>query len=63
VFELVRHRGLSYREIAAVLELSEQTVANHMSLALKDLAHLLSDLLPGASPYDEQSGELGGSDA
>lgn len=37
VFRLVREEGLSYRETAAVLGLSEQTVANHMSLALADL--------------------------
>jgi len=37
VFRLVREEGLSYRETAGVLGLSEQTVANHMSLALGDL--------------------------
>jgi RNA polymerase sigma-70 factor (ECF subfamily) len=37
VFRLVREEGLSYREAAEVLVLSEQTVANHMSLALADL--------------------------
>jgi len=37
VFRLVRQEGLSYREAAEVLGLSEQTVANHMSLALADL--------------------------
>jgi RNA polymerase sigma-70 factor (ECF subfamily) len=52
VFRLVREDGLSYRETAEVLGLSEQTVANHMSLALADLRTALrpfvSDL--GASP-------------
>jgi len=37
VFRLVREEGLSYRDTAEVLGLSEQTVANHMSLALADL--------------------------
>lgn len=37
VFRLVREEGLSYREIAGVLGLSAQTVANHMSLAMADL--------------------------
>lgn len=45
VFELVRFRGLSYAETAQVMELSRQTVANHMSLALKDLRHLLGTFL------------------
>jgi RNA polymerase sigma-70 factor (ECF subfamily) len=37
VFRLVREEGLSYRDVAEVLGLSQQTVANHMSLALADL--------------------------
>jgi RNA polymerase sigma factor (sigma-70 family) len=42
VFTLVRHYGLSYRETAAVLDLSPQTVANHLSLALADLRESLA---------------------
>ena len=42
VFVLVRHYGLSYREAAAVLDLSPQTVANHLSLALADLRESLA---------------------
>ena len=49
VFELVRFDGLSYREVADALELSAQTVANHMSLALRDL-RLLLDRSEGPSP-------------
>jgi RNA polymerase sigma-70 factor (ECF subfamily) len=41
VFILVHHHGLSYRETAAVLDLSPQTVANHLTLALADLRTLL----------------------
>jgi RNA polymerase sigma-70 factor (ECF subfamily) len=37
VFLLVRHQGLSHREVAQLLGLSPQTVANHLSLALTDL--------------------------
>jgi len=37
VFLLVRHQGLSHREVAQLLDLSPQTVANHLSLALADL--------------------------
>lgn len=43
VFELVRFGGLSYREVSEALELSVQTVANHMSLALRDLRLLLAE--------------------
>ncbi len=37
IFRLVREEGLTYQEVAQVLGLSPQTVANHMSLALADL--------------------------
>jgi RNA polymerase sigma-70 factor (ECF subfamily) len=43
VFELVRLSGLTHREAAEALGLSPQTVANTMSLALKDLRELLAD--------------------
>ncbi|HXV86864.1 MAG TPA: sigma-70 family RNA polymerase sigma factor [Gemmatimonadales bacterium] len=45
VFLLARQDGLSYQEIALVLHLSPQTVANHMSLALRDLRQALSPFL------------------
>lgn len=45
VFVLVRRQGLSYRETAEVLDLSVQTVANHMSLALADLRARLEPVL------------------
>ncbi len=41
VFVLVRQQGMSYREASAILGLSQQTVANHMSLALADLRRAL----------------------
>jgi len=50
VFRLAREEGLSYAEIAAVLDLSPQTVANHMSLALADLRRALRPFLPAPEP-------------
>ncbi len=47
VVELVRLRGLSHREAAEALELSQQTVANRMTLAMADLRTMLADVLPG----------------
>jgi RNA polymerase sigma-70 factor (ECF subfamily) len=48
VFRLVREEGLSYQEVARALELSPQTVANHMSLALADLRTSLKPFLPSS---------------
>ena len=56
VFELIRLRGLSYRDAAEVLELSDRTVANHLRLAMKDLKDMLSDFLaeePAEWPADD----------
>jgi RNA polymerase sigma-70 factor (ECF subfamily) len=58
VFRLARTEGLSYREIADVMGLSPQTVANQMSRALTELHHALdrnslhgsADATPPASP-------------
>jgi len=46
VIELVRLRGLTHQEAADALEISQQTVANRMTLALADLRVLLADILP-----------------
>jgi RNA polymerase sigma-70 factor (ECF subfamily) len=46
VVELIRLRGLSHREAAEALGISQQTVANRMTLALADLRTLLADILP-----------------
>ena len=45
IFRLAREEGLTYAEIASVLELSPQTVANHMGLALADLRRDLAEYL------------------
>lgn len=42
VFRLSRDRGLSNKEIAAVLKLSEKTVERHITLALQDLRKIFS---------------------
>ena len=46
IFKLVREGGFSYEEIAEIMEISRQTVANHMSLALSDLRVMLRPFLP-----------------
>ncbi|MGD8277294.1 MAG: RNA polymerase sigma-70 factor [Gemmatimonadota bacterium] len=50
VFRLARVEGLSYPEIAEVMGLAQQTVANHMSLALADLRLALRAFLPDDRP-------------
>ena len=58
VFEMIRFHGLSYREVGEVLDLSSQTVANHMTHAYKDLRRLLSEYLPERQ-VAERAGEPG----
>jgi len=41
IFSLVREQGLSYREVAEVLDLSPRTVESQMGIALKKLAAAL----------------------
>lgn len=57
VFELVRLHGLSYRETAEALEISEQTVANHVSRALGELRRRLADVRAGNAT--REAGEPG----
>lgn len=45
IFILSRYHGLTHPEIAEALGLSVQTVANHMSVALKDLRSALAEHL------------------
>ena len=55
VFVLVREHGLSYEGVADVTGLTRQTVANHMSLALRDLRTMLRPFLSPSS--DGEAGE------
>jgi RNA polymerase sigma-70 factor (family 1) len=50
VFVLSRYHGHSYREIAEIMEISPQTVANQMSAALDELRERLSSHLPDPQP-------------
>ena len=60
VFRLARERGFSYAEIAEITQLTRQTVANHMSLALSDLRVMLRPFLQtaeedrGATDFDSK---------
>lgn len=45
VFELSRYESKSYKEIAKLLSLSEKTVENHISLALKQLRRFITFFL------------------
>jgi RNA polymerase sigma-70 factor, ECF subfamily len=47
VFVLGHFHDLSYREIAEALDITPRTVANHMTLALRDLRHALRPFLKG----------------
>jgi RNA polymerase sigma-70 factor (ECF subfamily) len=46
VFELNRRQGLSYKEIAKVLDITRKTVENHIANALQDIRDqmLLKDI-------------------
>ena len=56
VFELVRFGGFSFQEVAEALDLSVQTVANHMSAALRHLRADLADLVEEAPHGGEGRG-------
>ena len=49
VLVLAHLQGLSYREIAELLDISVETVKKHISLALADLRRLLADHFPGSA--------------
>jgi RNA polymerase sigma-70 factor (ECF subfamily) len=55
VFRLVREEGLSYQEVAELMELSPQTVANHMSLAMADLRTMLKPYFSDSSGNEEDA--------
>jgi RNA polymerase sigma-70 factor (ECF subfamily) len=56
VFRLVRTEGLSYREVAEVMGLSTQTVANQMSKALVSLHRTLDRVFKDGVPGEHASG-------
>jgi RNA polymerase sigma-70 factor (ECF subfamily) len=57
VFRLAREEGLSYQEIADILHLSLQTVANHTSLAMADLRTALRPYLSGQTDSNTEAGD------
>jgi RNA polymerase sigma-70 factor (ECF subfamily) len=56
VFELARYHDLTHKQIALALSMAPQTVANHMSAALRDLRVSLADLLGESRSRTESSG-------
>ena len=59
MFRLVREEGLSYQEVAQLMDLSPQTVANHMSLAMADLRTALKPFLSGGDESEQEGEETG----
>jgi len=66
VFDLAHLRGLSYKEVAAVMGISPKTVGNHMTAALRQLRQVLqplvaedrdtgTDAVPSSQPKPVQS--------
>lgn len=45
VFKMIREEGLSYREVADLLDISERTVEVHLKLAVKDLRTRIENYL------------------
>lgn len=45
VFRLVREEGMTYKQVGAILEISQNTIETHMRLALKDIKQLLDKYL------------------
>lgn len=44
IFKLIKEDGLSYKEVASILDISPKTVDSQLCLALKKLAHLLQQV-------------------
>ncbi|MEN8373984.1 MAG: sigma-70 family RNA polymerase sigma factor [Gemmatimonadota bacterium] len=63
IFLLARESDLSYAEIAEVTGLARQSVANQMSLALRDLRTALAAHLPAGVARPENSRRKEGPDA
>lgn len=43
VFMMIKDDGMSYREVAGILDLSERTIEVHLKLAIQDLRAILKD--------------------
>jgi DNA-directed RNA polymerase specialized sigma24 family protein len=54
VFTLFHLYGMSHREIASILDIQPQSVANHLHRALADLRVSLRDHYPRLAPADER---------
>jgi RNA polymerase sigma-70 factor (ECF subfamily) len=69
VFLLVRHHGLTHRQVAEALGISSQTVSNHMATALEQLRAALAPYLTDpcvkdtAGPLREQLSRVAGDSA
>jgi RNA polymerase sigma-70 factor (ECF subfamily) len=50
VFRLVKEEGLSYKEAAQLLDLSEKTVENQIAIALKKVRQAISFKIPANHP-------------
>lgn len=57
IFRLVREGGLTYKEVSRVLDISPQTVANLMSLALSNLRAALGPLMAEGTDSDDPEEE------
>jgi RNA polymerase sigma-70 factor, ECF subfamily len=58
VFVLARYQSLSYRSIGEIMDISEQTVANQMSLAMADLRRALGPFLDDLSWKEGLKGKV-----
>ena len=59
VFRMAREEGLSYQEIAEIMDLSPQTVANHMSLAMADLRTALTPYFSDRTAFKRDAEDTG----
>lgn len=53
-FTLFHLQGLSYQEVAEIMEVRPQTVANYLQAALADLRVSLAGFFPAAAPADRR---------